>query len=337
VATGEYKVVDETIKKDAGGTKYVYVGIDMAGSVGGDVATKTSSDYTNRSSTTTEGKIYEYVVAADGTYTLKTATDLQAASVTVAKNTATVTGYANATTAFATSATKLTVVNYAPNATTATVKTYTGIANFPDTSIVTTLSGKDDGAHDSAVIEKDSNNKITNIYIVKNSAATVASTPVNYAVYTGVGETDSTGTLYNFVVNGESVSYYADNTNAGKLTGATAPAVVGLSVDADNNATVSVIRTAENATASSTSACQVLVDGKVKVVDDSYVVVAIGGTNYTVYFADSYKVVDGTYTAPATATYAATTFAVDDTITIYKDAVGASGKAAFIVKVNPAA
>jgi hypothetical protein len=330
LATGEIKVVDETLKVVGG--EYCYVGTDCKNATAGTgTVIEVKTDDTDDSVDATEGKIVEYTVADDGTYTFsKILTDAEGLVVTtdltITQKSAEVM-QSTEVYGIATSATKLTVVDVNENNTKTKISTYTGIANFP---VATTTAKKDQ-----TVVETDKDGKITNIYTINTSADLSEKADVNYAVYTGVGETVGTKTYYNFVVNGETVSYVfseAPSVQPGDVVdlvikngeGESATAIVTTQGTANNNP-------------SSAANCKVLPSGTVKYIDDTFVTVTISENDYTVYFADSYKVIDGTFEAPATiatAPYTETTFKVGDTITIYKDAAGTDGKIAFIVKVN---
>jgi hypothetical protein len=330
LATGEIKFVDETLKVVGGA--YYYVGADCKDAKAGLVIEIKTGDDTD-SKDVTEGKIVEYTVADDGTYTfsqvLTSAEGLVVtADLTITQKSAEVM-QSSTVYGIATSATKLTVVDVDEHNTKTKISTYTGIANFPETTTA---------EYDQTVVEKDKDGKITNIYTINIAADLSEKANVNYAVYTGVGETVGTKTYYNFVVNGEAVSYVfseAPSVQPGD--------VVDLVIKNGEGESATAIITTQgtaNNDPSSVENCKVLPSGTVKYIDDTFVTVTVSGSDYTVYFADSYKVIDGTFKAPvtiATAPYTETTFAVGDIITIYKDAAGASGKAAFIVKVNPVA
>jgi hypothetical protein len=332
LATGEIKVVNESIELNAAGTNYVYTGtaavsgvdnvVKTVGSDGTDNIAGSGSVVSN--SQVGEGTIMEYTVKEDGSYELKTSANLQSSTTAIAAKAAKVDGV---TDAVATSATKLTVVTYDASGAKTKVETYTGIANFPASTSRT--------ASKSVVEKKDG--KITNIYVVQTSSIS-GDTNVNYAVYIGNQETD--GTVYNndFVVDGEVVTYaFASEQSLVKGN------AYNVTVDSAGKATARVLRAVSGDTIDQTNdACTVFINGKVTVLDDTFVVVKISNVDYTVYFADSYKVVDGTYDSAAgetvaDASYKATSLEVGQTVTIYADAAkSVPGKAAFII-VNEAA
>jgi hypothetical protein len=304
LATGETKVVNETLKYDEKTKVYTYAGTKPnAGASDAEVQNLTQDNKwgAEKSAITVagEGAIMQYTVADDGSYKLTAVADSETVvtknSITVDTNVASVT---NVSGAVATSATKLTIVtitNKNSKFDSASVSTVTGIANFPKAKDLT-------GA---VVTTKDG--KITEIVALDVLTETTA---VNYAVYTGVGETTKVNgedkTMYNFVVDGETVSYAVTigSTSVGD--------VVSLDVAANGvDATISSLET-------------VKVDAAdVTVVDDTYV-----KTSAVYYFADGYKVVDATGTPK---TYAATTIKDGDNITIYTDKSGEGAKAAFVI------
>jgi hypothetical protein len=307
--TGEYKVVNESIKKDTtnGNSTYGYYMYTGTGSTASETYVNTVT-----SGAPLVGTVVEYTVKDDGSYEFNASTNKASDTITVKKDTAAV---ANVSDAVATSATELKVVEYATIDDKTSVQTYTGIANFPAADTTATV--------DLSVVEK-KDNVITRIFVVKTGTSLTpgASTTVNYAVYIGNEEQDADGYHNDFVVNGEVVSY----TFEASQSSLTAGYVYDVTVGADGKATASNTNTTGS----------YVVSGEVKVVDSTFVQ---AGTT-TVYLAKDYKVVDGTYNSAAgetaaDASYAATTYNVGDTITIYKNGESTStttaNQAAFIV------
>jgi hypothetical protein len=276
LATGEIKVVNIGIVKNTAG-KYMYA--TAAGAAGDvEVAADNVPVYT-------KAGVYSYVTLDDGSYVLSKAEAGE--SVDIKKNVAAVGTYV------ATSATVLNTVTYETKdgaITSASVTTTTGIANFPATEKA--LTG--------AIIVADATTKvISSITVVEEKAA--AQEALNYAIYAGVGETDSTGTKYAFVVNGEKVEYYGTEDPEQKVG-----TVVTLTLTDGK-----IAKKADVATAN-----VVVTDKTLTVVDTTFVT---DGTN-AYYFAEAgvkvfKKNSDGTYTAA--------TVAAGDKVDIYGASVSA--------------
>lgn len=179
-------------------------------------------------------------------------------------------------------------VNFNRNA--VTTSTLTGYTSIVDASV---LNGKN------AIVVADANGVISSITIYSATAPVVAA---SYAVYAGLGELDGVkGQYYNFYVNGEIVSFLAnDTTVASAITGLTAPKVATYVAAGEKITTI----TDKGAGAAAT----------VTILADGYIV--NGST--VIYTAPNMVVVDGT----ATGNYAVTSLAKGDTITYYAGAAG---------------
>lgn len=291
VKTGEISVKNIGVVK---GTDNNYYYATKQGAASANAVTNES-----KAPTFSAAGIYKYATLTDGSIVLdNTATTTEA--VKVLKDRASV----NVTGKVANSATKLTVVEYTTGTNnaivSATASTVTGIANFPATEQTYT-----------AVVDLDSANPalVSNILVVKAKAAATAA--ANYVVYKGVGETDATGTFYDFYANGEVVSYHvatADvNAVAAKLT---ADNVYDVTLTDGKIANADAVSTAKTPVAT----------GALTVVDNSYAIV----NGSICYFAAGYKVVD------ATNNYAAGKLEVSSTATAAVYGADAA-HAAFIV------
>ena len=188
LATGEIKIVDIAVVKGTGANTGKFFYADEQGKASAtEVATGTAG--------LTAEKVYEYSTLADGTYVF--GSQNAGVNVTLQKGVATGAGVGKVMT----SATVVNVVEYTkagPAYIGATVTTTTGIANFP------VVAANYTGA---IVVANPLNNIVTSITIVKEKAATTATT--NYAIYDGVGEFNGITTNYAFYVGGERVEYSA--------------------------------------------------------------------------------------------------------------------------------
>jgi hypothetical protein len=279
LTTGKISVVNQGVVKSTDG-KYYYA--DKTGA-----ATKTA--VTNLAADRTEGKftpaIYEYATLSDGSIVLVKAADL--ATVTTKKGDATLGNNDSVSGKYANASTVITLVETTANESgavvSATVTTYTGIANFP------TLTAE------SALVVANKSGLVSSIVVVKEKETEET---VNYAIYAGEGETDTTGTKVAFYVGGERVEYYLDEEFETELTEDT---VYDVTVDGG-------VLTAADAVVATGSSVEV------KAVESTFI--TYGDTNTVVYLADEVAVYD------ATNSYAKATLEAGDTVNYYTNESG---------------
>ncbi len=284
--TGTIKVVNRAVVKGTD-NKYYYANANGAASSVAVTDQKADTDKTYYG-------VCSYATLDNGDYVLvaKTTTN----KTTITKNSANVTMMdgSKAVNLYANSKTVLKIVNCTSDKNgdpvSATISTATGIANFPA------------GSNEYNAIVTYSGGIVSEILVVQPKSL---STAVNYAVYSGEGETDANGTKHSFFVGGELVQYYVGkdvelSLNAGDVVGLTlTDGVIAKAADA-------AVQT-EKGTALAVS-----------YIDDSYVIA--GGQVY--YFTDNCVVVD------ANNAYAIGELDVDVNITVYGSE---TSKIAFIV------
>jgi hypothetical protein len=230
IATGTISVVDQAVVKNTSDGKYYYANKTGAASTTEVVDVLASASFTPA--------IYEYTTLEDGSIVLVGTATTESVTLDAKQASIGVDG------AYANSSTTVTVVETSTdkngNVTSAKVTNYTGIANFPKLSA-------------SAVVTKNTSGLVSSIVIVKGEETTTA---VNYAVYAGEGETDSTGTKHAFYVNGEKVEYYS------KVTGLAKDSVYDITVSGTEVTAAKAI-TGTKATISAIDSTFVVADGKV--------------------------------------------------------------------------
>ncbi|MGM9521540.1 MAG: S-layer homology domain-containing protein [Oscillospiraceae bacterium] len=278
LATGTVSIKNIAVVKNTAG-KYVYA--DATGAA-------TATEVTDTKPFSTAG-YYTYTELSDGSIVIGSA--VSTTSVSLTKDTAVI--VPGASSVYANASTKVTVIEYTSNYAATSVTTYTGIANFPST----TLS-------EAALVIKDNNNVATSVTIVK--AQNVASS-VNYAIYKGAGENSLTdGQYYEFYVGGEVVSYVMSNTAD---FSATAGDVVGLTLTSGKLADKGAVA---DQTAKISGATVTYVDSTFAVATKTTVEdEETKTTTYVIYFASSCEVYD------AGNSYAAASIAVGDVIDVY--------------------
>ena len=268
LATGAVSVKSIAVVKNTAGN-WVYADASGAATSTAVVdGTKPQSDV---------GAYYTYTALSDGSIVLGTKASTTA--VTLTKDTAVIASgvYANAST-------KVTVIAYTTNYASTAVTTYTGIANFPATTL----------AQNALVVA--ASGIASSVTIVMPQSVTSS---VNYAIYKGVGENSLTdGQYYIFYVKGETASYVMTDTTGFSA----APGdVVGLTLTSGKLANSSAVA-AQTAKISG---------AVVSYVDSTFAVAAAGGTTYVIYFGTGCQIYD------AGNSYAAGTIAVGDTISVY--------------------
>jgi hypothetical protein len=262
LSTGEISIVDQAVVKTDKGYFYANAAGTASGNEVKDIPA--ADEYASA--------IYAYTTLDDGSIVLGDVADTVKVTLKAKEADIDVTG------AYANSSTVVTVVEKSytnGKVTSAKVTTYTGIANFP------TFTNQE------ALVIKNSNGLVSSIIIVKDAKTSSA---VNYAVYAGAGETDSTGTKHAFYVNGEQVEYYSNLT---------------FTKDAVYDITVSGTEVKEATAKTGTKAT-------ISAIDSTFVVAG----DKVVYLASSVAVYDSTNN------YAAAEISVDDTVTYYTNTDG---------------
>jgi hypothetical protein len=286
LATGELKIVDLAVVKNAAGASF------FATTTGAVSAVAVDGTVTHASE-----KVYKYA-EVDGKIALDGTTGETGTNVTINKGKGDI-----ATGNYVNASTVLTVVDYTKTGATitsytgASVTTYTGVANFPALGALTGVAYYTADA---------TTGLVANVLIVKQAVAT---TTANYAIYKAQGETTATTVAQEFYVKGEVVSYTDDDNYSTGTTAWAADTVYDLTIGTGtlDGAVISALAMDGVST----------VSGVVKTVTDTYVVVTISATDYVVYLADGYQAYDKTNS------YAATTIAAGDTISVYGGTVAA--------------
>jgi hypothetical protein len=310
LATGEIKTVNESIKLNAAGTNYIYVGYDATATT--QVENGAVVDLASSTANTGIGTIMKYTVSEDGSYALYPVANV---AITLTKGNTAPT--VNHTGDVVTEKTTLTTVDV-------TTKDH-----VPASAKVTTVTGKAniEGTLTKAVVEvEDDTNRITRIFAVTLTEEATSSS-LDYAIYLGAGETTSKGAEYKFVVDGEVVSYpvkAADNSSTlALLISENVGKPLKLTI-ASSDGTF----TAEQAVTKVNDSLAVLA------AESDYVVYGTKESNTTIEFASTCKIVDGTYDSAAgedasNASYKDIALADGDTVTIYKN--NSTSKATFII------
>jgi hypothetical protein len=311
LATGTTATVDAAFGKNTDGN-WVYA--DKNGKL---PAGSTTVDGTAKAWNAAEGAVaeatagfYGYYKQEDGTYVLTARTSLgytnegtYNSQVIVQKNVATVLGAANV---YADANTKLTYVTFADNK--YTVKTVTGIANFP----TLTAASNATGTNVTVIANTTDTKKIDEIlvYGATPSGETAEATTKTYGMFKQIGEYDNASQTreYIFVVNGEEVTYKGADSK-----GFSANEVYEIKLDADGLLTST---TAANTTTKYVTNCVV------QTVGDTYVVTN-DGTHPVVYTATGCQTAD--------VSTAKTGVAKDAYVNIYTNS---DYKAVYIVAVN---
>jgi hypothetical protein len=279
LTTGKISVVNQGVVKSTDG-KYYYA--DKTGAATTNLVANLAADRTDGAFTPA---IYEYATLSDGSIVLVKAADL--ATVTTEKGKASLGNDDSVSGKYANASTVITLVETTANESgavvSATVTTYTGIANFP------TLTAE------SALVVANKSGLVSSIVVVKEKETEET---VNYAIYAGEGETDTTGTKVAFYVGGERVEYYLDEEFETELTEDT---VYDVTVDGG-------VLTAADAVEATGSSVEV------KAVESTFI--TYGDTNTVVYLADEVAVYD------ATNSYAKATLEAGDTVNYYTNESG---------------
>ncbi len=260
IETGEVKIVNRALVVDGG--KYYYANEKGEKPSGAKEVEKIENNNDSSAEGYLAEGLYRYVeIGSDYAFVGTSRLDTES-SLTLEKNNAKVGSD------YATNSTVVRTVTLNTDKNTgAHISKYSGYKNFEALS----------GTYTAAVI-KTSSGIITQIIVVKNAEA--PTTPINYAVYKGAGETVQDGKKYAFYKDGEVVEYFAATANTTSIDSAVSSkenVVFNLTLDGDGNLTsVAEITTnnkKESATVAKVSEDYILIGSDVYYLADNVVIV----------------------------------------------------------------